>query len=127
MRSHYSFDSFFCALGIDGAHVKGGVEGEIGRLRRRHLTSIPRDSPSTLRVRLPSAQHYVPTGCRGACDVAVRGRRACFLPEPLTVRGVRKSLGRLARVRRPSGNALYRVSALLSSLPLSVRSQADRQ
>lgn len=41
MRSHYGFDSFFCAPGLDGAHEKGGVEGEIGRFRRRHLTPIP--------------------------------------------------------------------------------------
>jgi transposase len=42
MRSHYGYDSFFCAAGIEGAHEKGGVEGEIGRFRRRHLTPIPR-------------------------------------------------------------------------------------
>jgi transposase len=41
MRSHYGYDSFFCAPGIDGAHEKGGVEGEIGRFRRRHLTPLP--------------------------------------------------------------------------------------
>ena len=41
MRSHYGYDSFFCAPGIEGAHEKGGVEGEIGRFRRRHLTPIP--------------------------------------------------------------------------------------
>jgi transposase len=41
MRSHYGYDSFFCAPGIDGAHEKGGVEGEIGRFRRRHLTPMP--------------------------------------------------------------------------------------
>ena len=41
MRSHYGYDSFFCAPGIEGAHEKGGVEGGIGRFRRRHLTPIP--------------------------------------------------------------------------------------
>lgn len=41
LRSHYSYDSFFCAPGIEGAHEKGGVEGEIGRFRRRHLTPVP--------------------------------------------------------------------------------------
>jgi transposase len=41
MRSHYGYDSFFCAPGVEGAHEKGGVEGEIGRFRRRHLTPIP--------------------------------------------------------------------------------------
>ena len=41
LRSHYSYDSFFCLPGIEGAHEKGGVEGEIGRFRRRHLTPVP--------------------------------------------------------------------------------------
>jgi hypothetical protein len=35
------FTSFFCQPGEDGAHEKGGVEGEIGRFRRRHLVPVP--------------------------------------------------------------------------------------
>ncbi len=42
LRSHYGFDSFFCEPGIAGAHEKGGVEGEVGRFRRRHLVPVPR-------------------------------------------------------------------------------------
>ena len=42
LRSHYGFDSFFCRPGITGAHEKGGVEGEIGRFRRRHLVPVPK-------------------------------------------------------------------------------------
>jgi transposase len=41
LRSHYGFDSFFCVPGKAGAHEKGGVEGEIGRFRRRHLVPVP--------------------------------------------------------------------------------------
>lgn len=41
LRSHYGFDSFFCLPGPPGAHEKGGVEGEVGRFRRRHLVPIP--------------------------------------------------------------------------------------
>jgi len=41
LRSHYGFESFFCEPGIDGAHEKGGVEGDIGRFRRNHLTPVP--------------------------------------------------------------------------------------
>jgi transposase len=41
LRSHYGYDSFYCLPGRDGAHEKGGVEGEIGRFRRRHLTPVP--------------------------------------------------------------------------------------
>lgn len=42
MRSHYGFDSFFCFPGKDGAHEKGGVEGEVGRFRRRHMVPMPK-------------------------------------------------------------------------------------
>ena len=35
------YDSFFCTPGREGAHEKGGVEGEIGRFRRRHLVPVP--------------------------------------------------------------------------------------
>ncbi|MCP4308839.1 MAG: IS21 family transposase [bacterium] len=42
LRSHYGFESFFCLPGIAGAHEKGGVEGEIGRFRRRHLVPVPK-------------------------------------------------------------------------------------
>jgi Mu transposase, C-terminal domain len=41
LRSHYGFDSFFCVPGKAGAQEKGGVEGEIGRFRRRHLVPVP--------------------------------------------------------------------------------------
>lgn len=41
LRSHYGFDSFFCQPGEDGAHEKGGVEGEVGRFRRNHLVPVP--------------------------------------------------------------------------------------
>jgi len=41
LRSHYGFDSFFCIPGKAGAHEKGGVEGEVGRFRRRHLVPVP--------------------------------------------------------------------------------------
>jgi transposase len=41
LRSHYGYDSFFCRPGKDGAHEKGGVEGEIGRFRRRHFVPVP--------------------------------------------------------------------------------------
>ncbi|MFF3431360.1 hypothetical protein [Streptomyces sp. NPDC002602] len=40
-RSHYSITSFYCHPGIEGAHEKGGVEGQIGWFRRNHLAPIP--------------------------------------------------------------------------------------
>ena len=41
LRSHFRFDSSFCLSGKQGAHEKGGVEGEVGRFRRRHLVPVP--------------------------------------------------------------------------------------
>lgn len=41
LRSHYRFESSFCLSGQQGAHEKGGVEGDIGRYRRRHLVPVP--------------------------------------------------------------------------------------
>ncbi len=41
-RSHYLFESFFTLPGVEGAHEKGGVEGEVGRFRRRNLVPVPR-------------------------------------------------------------------------------------
>jgi hypothetical protein len=41
-RSWYGFEAFYCAPGREGAHEKGGVEGEIGRFRRRWFVPVPR-------------------------------------------------------------------------------------
>jgi transposase len=40
-RSHYGFDAFYCRPGVVGAHEKGGVEGEIGRFRRKWMVPLP--------------------------------------------------------------------------------------
>ena len=59
LRSHYGFDSFFCEPGIEGAHEKGGIEGEIGRFRRRHLTPVPQaTSLAALNTRLAVADTF---------------------------------------------------------------------
>ena len=56
MRSHYGFDAFFCESGERGAHEKGGVEGEVGRFRRRHLVPMPKvDSMAAFDVLLAEA------------------------------------------------------------------------
>jgi len=41
LRSHYLFASQFMTPGLEGAHQKGGVEGEVGRHRRNHLVPVP--------------------------------------------------------------------------------------
>lgn len=40
-RSHHRYASDFTLVGLRGAHEKGGVEGEVGRFRRRHLVPVP--------------------------------------------------------------------------------------
>jgi len=41
LRSHCLFASQFTTPGLEGAHEKGGVEGEVGRCRRNHLVPVP--------------------------------------------------------------------------------------
>jgi transposase len=41
LRSHYLYESVFTRKGREGAHEKGGVEGEVGRFRRRYLVPVP--------------------------------------------------------------------------------------
>ncbi|MFE2181023.1 IS21 family transposase [Streptomyces sp. NPDC059455] len=40
-RSHFGIESFYCRPGIEGAHEKGGVEGQIGYFRRNHFVPVP--------------------------------------------------------------------------------------
>ncbi|MGO9142519.1 MAG: IS21 family transposase [Streptosporangiaceae bacterium] len=40
-RSWAGLDAFYCQPGLQGAHEKGGVEGEVGRFRRNHLVPVP--------------------------------------------------------------------------------------
>src|SRR3989475_9943106 len=42
LRSHYLYESTFTRRGREGAHEKGGVEGEVGRYRRRYLVPVPK-------------------------------------------------------------------------------------
>ncbi len=67
-RSHYLFESSFTSLGIEGAHEKGGVEGEVGRFRRRWLTPVPRVSS------WEQANAYLRTCCVHDLDRTPEGR-----------------------------------------------------
>lgn len=40
-RSHYALEAFYCTPGVEGAHEKGGVEGNVGWFRRNHLVPVP--------------------------------------------------------------------------------------
>ena len=56
-RSHYRFEAFYCEPGIEGAHEKGGVEGQVGYFRRNHLVPVPEvDSLAELNARIAVAE-----------------------------------------------------------------------
>jgi transposase len=69
LRSHYGFDAFFCAPGVDGAHEKGGVEGEVGRFRRSHLVPVP-DVGS-----LDELNAHIAAACAADDSRVISGRR----------------------------------------------------
>jgi transposase len=41
LRSYYLYESSFTRRGKEGAHEKGGVEGDVGRFRRAYLVPVP--------------------------------------------------------------------------------------
>jgi transposase len=55
-RAHYGFTSWYCVPGQEGAHEKGGVEGDGGWFRRNHMVPVPRvGSMAELNDRLAAA------------------------------------------------------------------------
>jgi transposase len=87
LRSHYGFDSFFCIPGKEGAHEKGGVEGEIGRFRRRHLVPVPAvASLAALNQRIAAADIVddgrVITGRPVTVSAAFAAEQPAMLPLP---------------------------------------------
>jgi transposase len=55
-RGHFLLQPFYCQPGEEGAHEKGGVEGEVGRFRRTHLVPVPQvDSLAELNERIVAA------------------------------------------------------------------------
>ena len=73
LRSHYLFASQFTTPGIEGAHEKGGVEGEVGRYRRNHLVPVPHVAD------LAELNAILLAGCEADFDRRIDGR-------PVTVR-----------------------------------------
>jgi transposase len=87
LRSHYMFESQFTLVGLRGAHEKGGIEGEIGRFRRRHLVPIPRvASLAELNARLlAGCEHDLArqiTGRRGTVGEALARERSLLRALP---------------------------------------------
>jgi transposase len=62
-RSHFTVDPFYCQPGLQGAHEKGGVEGQIGWFRRNHLVPVPSlNYPRSLRRAKRNACETSPSG-----------------------------------------------------------------
>jgi transposase len=68
LRSHYLFDSAFTLAGLQGAHEKGGVEGEVGRFRRNHLVPVPEVAD------LAELNALIGAGCEADLDRTIVGR-----------------------------------------------------
>jgi transposase len=85
LRSHYLFESSFTRPGREGAHEKGGVEGEVGRFRRAHLVPVPEVAS------LAALNELLRLACRRDLQRTIRGR-----PET-----VERALRREAELLRP--------------------------
>jgi transposase len=69
LRSHYLFASEFTRTGKEGAHEKGGVEGDVGRFRRTYLVPVPEvDS-------LTQLNDILAVACIEDLKRTIRGRR----------------------------------------------------
>ena len=98
------FDSFFCEPGERGAHEKGGVEGEVGRFRRRHLVPVPRVAShrrARRAARRRRPQGRAPPRRRPARDrgPGLRGGAAASAP------AARRALRRRPAAARPGSTA----------------------
>ena len=69
LRSHYLYESSFTRPGKQGAHEKGGVEGEVGRFRRAHLVPVPEVSS------LAELNGLLAVACLADLRRTIRGRR----------------------------------------------------
>jgi hypothetical protein len=98
-RSHHLFESSFTSLGIEGAHEKGGIEGEVGRFRRRWLTPVPQVAS------WEEANDYL--------------RRCCIADLQRVPEGRTRSVGELMeierRVLRPLASERFELAELASA------------
>jgi transposase len=69
LRSHYLYQSSFTRRGKEGAHEKGGVEGDVGRFRRTYLVPIPEVAS------LAELNEYLAGCCIKDLKRTIRGRR----------------------------------------------------
>src|SRR5438876_5930069 len=101
LRSHYLFESAFTRRGREGAHEKGGVEGEVGRYRRARLVPVPKVGS------LKELNDLLEDGCFAELERRIAGRdercakrseRRCGY-SGVAGRGVRDGRARLAARR----------------------------
>ena len=128
LRSHYLFDSFYCRPGVEGAHEKGGVELEVGRFRRAHLSPVPAVADlAELNARLAAADDVdqdrrltgrtETVGAAAAREQPLLGRLPVEPFDPATLLSVRVDLKARVCVRQ----AYYSVPARLAGRRLPVR------
>jgi transposase len=119
-RAHYGFEAFYCQPGAEGAHEKGGIEGEIGRFRRRWFVPVPRaGSLAELNARLAEAdaaedaRHVAGRAAAIGQDLAAERDRLLPLPaEPFATAAVLwPRVDRYARIS--VGKCRYSVPARL--------------
>jgi hypothetical protein len=98
LRSHHLFESAFTRRGREGAHDKGGVEGEVGRYRRAHLVPVPKVAS------LKELNDRLENGCFADLGRRIRGR-AETVGEALGSSGARSRSCRSRSSRPPSRRA----------------------
>jgi transposase len=69
LRSHYLYASSFTRRGREGAHEKGGVEGDVGRFRRTYLVPVPEFGS------LQELNEHLAACCIRDLKRTIRGRR----------------------------------------------------
>jgi hypothetical protein len=84
-RSHWRFASVFCLPGEQGAHEKGGVEGEVGVFRRNHWVPVPKardlaDLNEQLLVACQQDEHRLIAGREQTVGAAMLLERPHLLP-----------------------------------------------
>ncbi|HLZ38641.1 MAG TPA: IS21 family transposase [Mycobacteriales bacterium] len=131
-RSTYGFDAFYCRPGREGAHEKGGVEGEGGRFRRTHLVPVPAvASLAELNARLAAADDVDDARRIGARMMSVGHDFAVERPalRPLPAEPFDVALHLSPRVDRYAQisvrQCLYSVPARLSGRRVSVALSAS--
>lgn len=119
LRSHYLYESQFTIPGVEGAHEKGGIEGEVGRFRRRHLVPVPEVST------LAELNARMLAGCEGDLHRRIAGRAETvgesFARERPLLRGLPAERASTAEEATPRVNSKALVTIKQNSYSVPVR------